>query len=88
MKRSDNFNIINEILTAIEEQRDEKRIDWSKFSHTALGMTKEHWEKIIKVISDEGLTSHMGSASFDDSPHPKTGGWLTLKGLKYLSDSK
>lgn len=53
--RTDNFKIISEIVAKIEEQLDEKSIDWSKFSCDALNMSQPRWIRLMEMLNDEGI---------------------------------
>lgn len=87
--RTDNFKIIQEILAKMEEQLDEKRIDWSRFNHEALNMSLPRWVRIMEMLDDAGIIcgfSYSGEAS---EPRLELNNLrLTLRGLEYAEAAK
>jgi hypothetical protein len=87
--RTDNFKIIQEILAKIEEQLDEKRIDWSKFNNEALNMSLPRWVRIMEMLNDEGVIR--GFSYSGESLNPQIDFEnlrLTLRGLEYAEAIK
>ena len=87
--RTDNLNIIKEILSRFEQQLDKPSIDWSKFSHEALGMSTPHWVRIMSMLSEEGLIRGFSYSGGETEPRLDIGNIrLTLRGLEYAEKIK
>lgn len=87
--RTDNFKIIQEILSKIEEQLDEKHIDWSKFNHEVLNMSLPRWVRIMEMLDEAGVIR--GFSYSGDASNPKleiSNLRLTLRGLEYAEAAK
>jgi len=87
--RTDNFKIIKDILTRFEQQLDKPGIDWSKFSHEALGMSMPHWVRIMTMLSEDGLIRGFSYSGDETEPRLDIGNIrLTLRGLEYAEKIK
>jgi hypothetical protein len=84
--RTDNFDVILEILEKIRDQLNEEYVVWSRFNADSLNMTIPHWNRIMAMLADEGLIKGYEYMN-------KNGGFnvrnirITLKGLCYLRDN-
>jgi hypothetical protein len=88
--RSDNFKIIKEILVKIEEQLDEKSIDWSRFDYESLNMSKPRWIRIMEMLNEDGAIrgfSYSGEAG-NPSNIEVSNIRLTLRGLEMAESAK
>jgi hypothetical protein len=83
--RTDNFKIIQEILTNIESQLDDERIDWSLFSAEALNVTEPRWLRLMRMITEAGLIDGFSYVKRGDRAELDIKNVrLTLAGLEYL----
>ncbi len=86
----DNFKVIYKILKYLESAMDYPGMDMKPIRHEALGITKERWDALIKMLIDNG---YVEGATIEehiayeypvvelDSPR------ITLKGLEYLHEN-
>lgn len=87
--RTDNFKIIQEILSKIEVQLDEKHIDWSKFNHEALNMSLPRWVRIMEMLDDAGVICGFSYSGEAHDPRIDIENLrLTLRGLEYAEAIK
>jgi hypothetical protein len=87
--RTDHVKIIKEILSRLEQQLDKAHIDWSEFSHDALGMSMPHWVRIMTMLSEDGLIRGFSYSGDESAPRLDVGNIrLTLRGLEYAEKAK
>ena len=87
--RTDHYRVIKEILTRLEQQYNEPTIDWTRFSHEALGMSVQHWVRLMTMLSEDGLIRGFGYSGSETSPRLDIGNIrLTLRGLEYAEQAK
>ena len=87
--RTDNLKIIQEILIKIEEQLDEKCIDWSQLNCDALNMSLPRWLRLMEMLNDERIIRGFSYSGETNNPKIDVKGLcLTLRGLAYAEASK
>ncbi|GHU89714.1 hypothetical protein FACS1894202_08380 [Clostridia bacterium] len=87
--RTDNGKIICEILLRIEEQFDEKSIDWSKFNSDALNMSLPRWIRLMEMLDDGGVIRGFAYSGNADKPNIEIKNLgLTFKGLEMAERAK
>lgn len=87
--RNDNFQIIIEILAALESQLDNKpgNLNWRIFSPETLGVSVERWARIITMLEEEKLVKGFSFVIENGKIiNNSRDGRITLKGLKYLKE--
>ncbi|MCM1227502.1 MAG: YjcQ family protein [Clostridium sp.] len=87
--RNDNFQIIIEILDALESQLDNEpgNLNWRMFAPETLGVSVERWSRIITMLEEEKLVKGFSftvekGKIINNSRDPR----ITLKGLRYLKE--
>ena len=87
----DNFKIIYRILRHLERAMDCEITDPEPITHTALGITRERWERILIMLQDNGYIDGVlcefamtgGDTHIMEPIQPS----ITLKGLEYLAEN-
>lgn len=86
----DNFKVIYKILKKLEEAMDEEKFDFKSINHEAMGITKMRWNRIIKMMIDNGYIDGVRFLAADDNPFYSIRAYdphITLEGLHYLEEN-
>lgn len=87
--RNDNFQIIIEILSALESQLDNEpgNLNWRMFSPETLGVSVPRWARIITMLEEEkfvkGFSFVIENGKIINNSRDAR---ITFKGLKYLKE--
>lgn len=87
--RSDNLQIIIEILAALESQLDNEpgNLNWRTFSPETLGVSVERWARLMTMLEEEklvkGFSFTVEKGRIINNSHDAR---ITLKGLRYLKE--
>ena len=87
--RTDNFQIILDILSALEKQLDNEpnTLNWKVFSPETLGVSQPRWARIMTMLEEERLVKGFSfSVQNAQIINNSRDGRITLKGLEYLKD--
>lgn len=85
----DNFKIIYKILRTLEKGMDCEEFDSSLIGCTTLNISLARWQKIIKMLVDEGYVEGIRAIDTDTAGiiikmrNPA----ITLRGLEYLHEN-
>ena len=90
--REDNFQIIIDILAALERQLDAgpNELNWKAFAPETLGVNVNRWAKILTMLEEEKLIKgfSFGIQKGQIINNSGNNGRLTMKGLEYLKNNK
>lgn len=86
----EDFSVIYKILSALHKSMDCDEFDMDLISPERLGISRNRWMQIIRMLSDRGYVEDLvvrigadGGFSFGCGPRPR----LTLDGLEYLEEN-
>lgn len=86
----DNFKIIYKILKALEQHMDCEKFPNELIEPETLGLSKERWARLMKILSDEGYVTGIMNIRYDNQTVPLVklvNPEITLKGLEYLEEN-
>lgn len=86
----DNFKVIYKILKVLEKYMDHETVPLELISNEALGISKERWSRLMKMLVDNGLVEGVRNIEFDGQTVPMiklNNPSITLKGLEYLEEN-
>ena len=88
--REDNFQIILDILSALEKQLDAEpgKFNWRSFAPETLGVSLPRWTRIVAMLEEEHFIKGFSFAVQNGQiiNNSRDGGRITLKGLQYLKE--
>lgn len=84
-----NFKVIYKILKYLEYAMDLTKIDTKELSYIRFGISQNRFNKIIKMLQDNGYIQGVVIESYIDGELNVnlTNVEITLKGLEYLEDN-
>lgn len=85
----DNFKAIYRILSELEKSMDYPECDISRIDHEQLGISKERWNRLIKMMCDSGYIQGVTIKKniYDEMLVDCKNIEITLKGLEYLQEN-
>lgn len=86
----DNFRVIYRVLKILEKYMDSEAVPCELLGHEALGLSKERWSRLMKMLVDEGFIEGVRSIEYDSQTVPLIklmNPTITLKGLEYLEEN-
>ena len=87
---ADTFKIIYKILKYLERAMDFSELDLTPIMPEALGITRERWGAVLKMMIDNGYVEGVTCKDYVHIDTPVldiTRIKITLKGLEYLSEN-
>lgn len=86
----DNFKTIYKILKKLEAAMDEDSFDFNTVNHEAMGISQMRWNRILKMMIDNGLVDGIKFIEADGQPFLAVRAYdphITLEGLQYLEEN-
>ena len=86
----DNFKTIYKILKKLEEAMDQDSFDFNSVNHEAMGISKMRWNRILKMMIENGFIEGVRIVDADGQPFLGVKAYdphITLDGLHYLEEN-
>lgn len=85
----DNFKVIYHILSSLEEQMDNSKVNTSKLDHEQLGVSLEKWANYIEMMQDAEYIKNcvIKRNIYDELIIDVSKIKITLRGLEYLQEN-